>query len=213
MYSSLHRECVRGCDNHIGRLGMTSAPVRRWARLLGVMSLFAMLIGAPAAPVQPVSAAAGGATPQVLKAEHHDVSPPLRDLHATTPASTGANRQIPLRHPKPPGAPSGANGPDKAAQAATSAPAVATTAGLNFDGLASTDACNCAPPDTEGAVGATQYVQWVNVKFSIFNKSTGASVLGPVTGNTLWAGFGGDCETTNDGDPIVLYDKMAGRWF
>src|SRR5205814_3151700 len=41
---------------------------------------------------------------------------------------------------------------------------------------------------------------------------TGALVHGPVAGNTLWSGFGGGCETNNDGDPIVQYDKAANRW-
>ena len=40
-------------------------------------------------------------------------------------------------------------------------------------------ACNCAPPDTNGEVGATQYVQMVNEGIQVFNKTTGASVLGP----------------------------------
>ena len=69
-----------------------------------------------------------------------------------------------------------------------------------------------APPDTNGAVGATQYVQWVNASFAVFNKATGAMILGPVAGNTLWSGFGGGCQTNNDGDPVVLYDKLANRW-
>jgi Immune inhibitor A-like, MAM domain len=69
-----------------------------------------------------------------------------------------------------------------------------------------------APPDTNGAVGATQYVQWVNTSFAVFNKTTGAVVFGPAAGNTLWQGFGGPCEANNDGDPIVLYDKAANRW-
>ncbi len=71
---------------------------------------------------------------------------------------------------------------------------------------------NSAPPDTNGAVGLTQYVQWVNSSFAIFNKSTGALISGPTPGNTLWSGFGGGCQTNNDGDPIVLYDKQANRW-
>ena len=29
---------------------------------------------------------------------------------------------------------------------------------------------------------------------------------------TIWSGFGGLSETTNGGEPIVLYDKAAGRW-
>src|SRR4029078_5003959 len=30
--------------------------------------------------------------------------------------------------------------------------------------------------------------------------------------NTLWAGFGGACESQNSGDPIVVYDKLSNRW-
>ena len=72
---------------------------------------------------------------------------------------------------------------------------------------------NAAPPDTNGAVGATQYVQWVNESFAVFDKSTGAIAAGfPKAGNTLWSGFGGGCEANNDGDPIVQYDKAAKRW-
>jgi len=66
-----------------------------------------------------------------------------------------------------------------------------------------------APPDTNGTVGATQYVQWVNTSFAIFNKSNGALMAGPTAGNTLWSGFGGGCQTNNDGDPIVVYDKLG----
>lgn len=37
-------------------------------------------------------------------------------------------------------------------------------------------------------------------------------LYGPANVNTLFAGMGGVCETTNDGDPIVLYDHLADRW-
>jgi len=107
------------------------------------------------------------------------------------------------------------NGPDTAVQTSTG-PLVGTTAGLNFAGVGNGDygfAPNAAPPDTNGAVGATQYVQWVNESFAVFSKSTGAIATGfPKAGKTLWAGFGGGCETNNDGDPIVQYDKAANRW-
>lgn len=69
-----------------------------------------------------------------------------------------------------------------------------------------------APPDTTGAVGDTQFVQWVNASLTVFNKSNGAAIYGPVKGNTLFTGSGGACESSNDGDPVVLYDKMANRW-
>ena len=90
------------------------------------------------------------------------------------------------------------------------------TIGRNFDGLGNGVAgftVNSAPPDTHGAVGATQYVQIVNgSSFAVYNKATGALVLGPVATNSLWSGFGGRCEADNDGDPIVNFDAAAQRW-
>ena len=82
---------------------------------------------------------------------------------------------------------------------------------LNFDGIAYPGvSCNCAPPDTNGEVGATQYVQMVNQGFEVFDKATGASVFGPVDIATLWAS--GTCSTEGEGDPVVLYDQLASRW-
>lgn len=94
-------------------------------------------------------------------------------------------------------------------------PLVSTTAGQNFQGVGvglGNFADCCAPPDTNGAAGATQFVQWVNLSFAVFDKATGNVLLGPSAGNTLWTGFGGSCETSNDGDPIAQYDKAVGRW-
>ncbi len=81
---------------------------------------------------------------------------------------------------------------------------------LNFDGQP--NGCGCAPPDTDGEVGATQYVQMTNGGVQVFNKATGASVLGPVSTSSFWAGFGGVCENNGHGDPVVLYDQIAQRW-
>jgi hypothetical protein len=98
----------------------------------------------------------------------------------------------------------------------TAGPQVAVTNGLNFAGVGDGDygfSDQYAPPDTNGAVGATQYVQWVNVDLAVFDKATGSIVSGfPKPGNKIWEGFGGGCETNNDGDPIVQYDKLANRW-
>ena len=80
----------------------------------------------------------------------------------------------------------------------------------NFDGVPSRNSVH--PPDTNGDVGPNHYMQWVNLSLQIWDKA-GNSVFGPVNGNTIWSGFGGPCETTNSGDPIVLYDELAGRWF
>ena len=84
---------------------------------------------------------------------------------------------------------------------------------LNFDGIPFPGVvCNCAPPDTNGEVGLDQYVQIVNEGFQVFNKNTGASLLGPVAIASLWNGFGGLCETNGFGDPVVLFDQLANRW-
>ena len=83
--------------------------------------------------------------------------------------------------------------------------------GNGFSGPSGTFAVNAAPPDTNGDVGPNHYVQTVNTDFAVFNKS-GTPVYGPVPINTLWSGFGGDCQTNNDGDPVVIYDPIADRW-
>ncbi len=155
-----------------------------------------------------------GPRPDVQQAVHHDVSPPLRDL-ARSSQSSGVRRDMPLRLLP---VPQGANVlPDPVVQSSAPGPKVGTSAGLNFAGVGDTsntpaNPCNCAPPDTNGAVGATQFVQWVNTAFAVYNKSTGALVMGPTAGNALWAGFGGGCQTNNDGDIIAQYDKAANRW-
>ena len=67
------------------------------------------------------------------------------------------------------------------------------------------------PPDTQGDVGPNHYVQWVNLAYSIYDKS-GNKLSGPTNGNTLWSGFDRICANNNDGDPITIYDHLADRW-
>ncbi len=130
--------------------------------------------------------------PQVINEVRNDVSIPLSELNprAVNPAPKPAVSQWP-----PP--------------ATLTGTASSTMFGLNFGGIPGT---GWLTSDTSAAVGATQYVQSVNAGFAVYDKSTGALLYGPVTMNTPWVGFGGDCETRNDGDPIVQYDKAAGRW-
>jgi hypothetical protein len=94
--------------------------------------------------------------------------------------------------------------PAQAFEAAVMAP----IAGVNFEGIPAT---GVLPPDTNGDVGPNHYIQIVNSAFSIFDKS-GTPLAGPTMINALWAGFGGPCETLNNGDPIVRYDALADRW-
>jgi hypothetical protein len=80
---------------------------------------------------------------------------------------------------------------------------------ISFDG--NSNLCGCSPPDPNGAVGPNNVVTMANLHFQIFDKS-GNSLFGPAANNTLWSGFGGDCQTDNAGDPVVLYDQLADRW-
>lgn len=163
-------------------------------------------------------AAVSGQGPSVSQVEvnaavRQDVSPPLRDNKSGPTEAIGPKHEKPLR--VVPNYGNALNQPDGALQS-TAGPLVGTTSILNFAGVGQGDygfTDQYAPPDTNGAVGATQYVQWVNVDFAVFDKTTGTIVSGfPKAGNSLWAGFGGGCETNNDGDPIVQYDKLANRW-
>ncbi len=141
----------------------------------------------------------------------HDVSQPLRDMAKSVTVQKQAPRENDVRRSFV-GA-NTASATDVASHPADvngSRPLVGTVAGLNFDGQS---ADGVAPPDTTGSIGATQFVQWVNSEYNVYDKTTGAKTLGPIAGNALWSGFGGACQTRNDGDPIVLFDKLAGRWF
>src|SRR3954453_8258026 len=140
-------------------------------------------------------------------------SRPLREMHPIHPAmAPGHDHPEPIR-PTPP---SQSGGPDGVAQtspgALLSAP---TSTGTSFEGIGvglGAFAPSSNPPDVNGRVGATQYVQWNNTSFAVFNKSTGALQYGPAAGNTLFQALGGVCASHNDGDPVVSYDILAGRW-
>ncbi len=100
---------------------------------------------------------------------------------------------------------------DPVEQRSSGGPTTITT-GLNLLGLDNSQACDCEPPDTNAAVGDTQVVEWVNVAYQIYNKTTGAVELGPVQGNQLWSSLGGACARNNDGDIIAQWDRVAHRW-
>jgi hypothetical protein len=181
---------------------------------------YGQLAGAAVAALLPLlgqaqnSATPAQSHPQVLTTAHQDE---LASLAALTPHKMNPAFQEPAhdRRRVPYADPVSFAGDAVVQSAHHAAPAAATTAGLNFDGVGQDFpgfAVQWAPPDTTAAVGATQVVEWVNGSFAIFNKATGASVYGPATGDTLFTGFGGACETSNDGDPVVLYDKAAQRW-
>lgn len=67
------------------------------------------------------------------------------------------------------------------------------------------------PPDTVGDVGPNHYVQATNTLIAVYDKN-GAEIVAPHQMGDLWASIGGDC-ALDGGDPVVLYDQAADRWF
>jgi hypothetical protein len=80
------------------------------------------------------------------------------------------------------------------------------TIGQNYDGIDfNTSNCGCLPPDTNAAVGGNFVAEAVNVQFRVFDRTTGAVLLD----ETLQQLFG----APSGGDPFVVYDDIAQRWF
>jgi len=76
----------------------------------------------------------------------------------------------------------------------------------DFEGTNVGETAGYLPPDPTGAVGPNHFINAVNSSFKIFDKS-GNVLAGPSDLGTLWPG------NFNNGDPIVLYDQLADRWF
>jgi hypothetical protein len=186
---------------------------RLFSALLCATLFFATLAGAQSeADKSPVQL-----QPIVVQSIKNDVSPPLRDIPAIEP-SAGPTREIPLFRRLPKLEPDAAEDvidpvvQDRQGEASELSAPIQNFEGVSNDDNIAAVGFDVVPPDTEGDVGPDHYVQWVNISLSIFDK-TGNLLMGPVAGNSLFSGFGGPCETTNDGDPIALYDHLADRWF
>ncbi len=89
--------------------------------------------------------------------------------------------------------------------------------GVGFDGPQG-PAAGRNPSDNSLAVGPNHIVQTVNSRLAIFTKAgdlydtTGRVLYGAVPTNTVFYGFGGACEASNNGDAVVRYDQLAQRW-
>src|SRR5213592_2658464 len=194
---------------------------RLLACLLCLLGFFLALLGI-SGPLGTKSLAqgagnAGANSVQVSASYHNDVSPPLREMPAWNESDlrrggerdANENPEVPYRH---------IDSFDPVVQNShvtgfgfpgVNIPVpIRTFDGIPFPGVG----CNCAPPDTNGAAGLTQYVQIVNEGYQVFDKATGSSVLGPNSISSIWSGFGGVCQSGGKGYPVMLYDHLANRW-
>jgi len=160
---------------------------------------------------------------EISNAIQHDKTPkPLREMFDT------GERPQPARGGKDfePGRPNRVDNritpfDDPLADKSVGLPSALAEIKASTNGTPVDPANRVAPPDTTGDVGPNHYVQWVNLRFAVYtltrdasNQITGFNLVAgfPKNGNTIWSGFGGRCQTDNDGDPIVQYDQLADRW-
>ena len=167
----------------------------------------ATLAAAAPPPGKPEQPQARGIYRGVSTAVQFDVSPPLRSippqpLRPERDRDEFENRETGLEGPL------GPQDKDAVVQSRLGAGEMPSPL-QSFDGPSNIS--GVAPPDTVGDVGPAHYGARSNRSFQVFNKS-GGSVFGPALNNTLWAGFGGPCQTENSGDPVVLYDQQSDRW-
>lgn len=144
--------------------------------------------------------------PEVRAATRHDTSRPLTALPQLPPRAAGAvlrRKVLPNRI--------GSSGPtgDGAVQDQGAPVATVPQVLRNFEGVGNVN--GVLPPDPTGDIGPNHYVQMVNLSFAVWDRN-GTRLYGPADNKTLWQGFGGPCEVSEDGDPIVLYDHLADRW-
>ncbi len=107
-------------------------------------------------------------------------------------------------------APGAAQG-DAALQTAETT-AAAPSPSASFDGLDYQGWGAGFPPDTNGDVGPSHYIETVNTSVGVFSKT--GTRLAAFTFNSLFsqAATGTPCDNANQGDPVVLYDPIGDRW-
>lgn len=145
---------------------------------------------------------------RIVKAADHDVSPAVRSLPRPTDDGT---KKFPIEFEgvQPPSEAGTITDPVVQSSSTRTPSLQMPSTTQNFPGISNPQ--GYVPPDTNGDVGPNHYVQTVNVAMRVWNKD-GTPLTAVADVNSLWAGFGGLCETTNQGDPIVLYDAIADRW-
>ncbi len=194
-------------------------PLLRYSRFsfVAIVALtLALLVVVTRAQGPSSSAAQGALRPTVIEMQPgQPFHGSLRDLPQTPPPIPEKR----IRHerdelPDPPsGLKADVRDPVLQGTAATTALAPAPTTSKNFYGLDFAHYGAGWPPDTNGAVGPTYYIQTVNTSFGVFEKSTGI-LKASSTLDALFASAntGTPCDNNHQGDPVVLYDGAAGRF-
>jgi hypothetical protein len=185
-------------------------------------------VGTATASAQGIYPASGASRAYVNEAVRQDVSPPLASLlSAGTPLETAECDEAP-----PCGAAPGEDEGEPGSSTAVGGSVEQTSPGPrppvplteSFDGLGfgfvgpQGTSPQGNPSDNSIAVGPDHIVERVNTRTAVYTREgelfddTGTVLFGAVTNNSIFAGFGGQCENRNSGDAVVRYDQLAGRW-
>ena len=85
--------------------------------------------------------------------------------------------------------------------------------GKNFTGSTFGQNSSANPPDPNGAPGPTNFVEFINGRFAVYAKSSGA-VLQSVSDLIFWSRAGVVLPNKFDvSDPRIIYDPSVERWF
>jgi hypothetical protein len=191
---------------------------------IGVVVVIAIGLSQMIRSARPIGSANHSEAPRAFSVEgavSHDLSAPLREL-ASAEDLIADPQQSPSPVPTPPDMTSPVGAAAVEQRSPGNRPPATVVAG--FDGLGAgfkgpQGTANLRnPSDNSLAVGPDHIFQIVNVRMAIYSKKgkkfgeTGKVLYGPVATNTFFKGFGGACESINNGDAVVRYDQLANRW-
>ena len=89
----------------------------------------------------------------------------------------------------------------------------AVTIGQNFTASTLKVDSSAVPPDSNGAAGTVHFVEFINGRFSVFNKADGVRVK-TMTDVSFWSQAGLTIPSGWDvTDPRIVFDPASQRWF
>src|SRR5579885_570605 len=113
--------------------------------------------------------------PQVTYDVKHDISPPLRELARTMPRPPKGMVEM-IEPQRNLGLTVGLPGEDSVVQEDDYATTLPTKRVIAFDGVTGVEG-GAHPPDTNGSVGTSQFVEITNFDYEVFDKATGKVLL------------------------------------
>lgn len=90
--------------------------------------------------------------------------------------------------------------------------AITVQIGQNFKGATLGVDAFSFPPDSDGAVGPNHFVQFVNSRVTMYDKTTGTAVQ-TMTDGSFWTIAGVSLGGLSVSDPRIIFDRLSQRWF